>query len=62
MDANGLSYRTLMERCCLELNIDPTQVERIRKLPDVRLRSDEDVGRFNTFESLEICLNRINGL
>ena len=60
MDSRDLSYRTLMERCCLELNIDGTQIDRIRKMPDVRVRSDEDVGRFNAFEAFEICLKNIN--
>lgn len=51
-----LTYTNLMHICCEELEVKVSQVERIRKLPNTRLRKDNDVKRLNDYSSLEILL------
>lgn len=51
-----LTYTNLMKICCEELEIVESQVERIRKLPNTRLRKDSDVKRLINFQSLEMVL------
>ncbi|XP_022907960.1 ankyrin repeat domain-containing protein 40-like [Onthophagus taurus] len=51
-----LTYNGLQKICCEELEICESQVERIRKLPNVRLRKDADVKRLMDFQCLEIVL------
>ncbi|KAI4457022.1 ankyrin repeat domain 40 [Holotrichia oblita] len=55
-----LFYATLMKICCEELKITSDQVERIRKLPNTRLRKDSDVKRLTNFQCLEIVLKAPN--
>uniref|UniRef100_A0A1I8IZ26 Uncharacterized protein n=1 Tax=Macrostomum lignano TaxID=282301 RepID=A0A1I8IZ26_9PLAT len=43
-----------MDLLCQELGQDPVSVERIRKLPNVRLRNDADVGRLEHGQQLEL--------
>lgn len=52
----NLTYSTLLHVCCEELKIKEEEVERIRKLPNTRLRKDNDVKRLNYMQSLEIVL------
>ncbi|CAG9763127.1 unnamed protein product [Ceutorhynchus assimilis] len=49
-----LTYNALLKICCEELQIAESQVERIRKLPNTRLRNDNDVKRLTDFQALEI--------
>lgn len=51
-----LTYNTLLKICCEELQVSESQVERIRKLPNTRLRKDNDVKRLTDFQALEIVL------
>lgn len=51
-----LTYNHLLTTCCNELEILESQVERIRKLPNTRLRKDSDVKRLRDYHSLEIVL------
>lgn len=51
-----LTYNNLLKICCEELGIAESQVERLRKLPDTRLRKDSDVKRLKEFQALEIVL------
>jgi hypothetical protein len=51
-----LTYSSLLKICCEELELVESQVERIRKLPNTRLRKDSDVKRLNNFQSLELVL------
>ncbi|PAA82992.1 hypothetical protein BOX15_Mlig025226g3 [Macrostomum lignano] len=53
------SYDGLMDLLCQELGQDPVSVERIRKLPNVRLRNDADVGRLEHGQQLELVLQTI---
>lgn len=47
-----LTYAKLMEVCCSELSLNPKYVERLRKLPNTRLRNDRDVQRIG---QLQVC-------
>nr|XP_023027255.1 ankyrin repeat domain-containing protein 40-like [Leptinotarsa decemlineata]XP_023027256.1 ankyrin repeat domain-containing protein 40-like [Leptinotarsa decemlineata]XP_023027257.1 ankyrin repeat domain-containing protein 40-like [Leptinotarsa decemlineata] len=51
-----LTFGSLLKICCAELDIPENQVERIRKLPDTRLRRDSDVKRLKDNQALEIVL------
>ncbi|XP_063903597.1 ankyrin repeat domain-containing protein 40-like isoform X2 [Zophobas morio] len=51
-----LTYSSLLKICCEELELLESQVERVRKLPNTRLRKDSDVKRLNNFQSLELVL------
>ncbi|CAG9865155.1 unnamed protein product [Phyllotreta striolata] len=51
-----LNYSGLLTTCCSELEILESQVERIRKLPNTRLRKDSDVRRLRDYQALEIVL------
>lgn len=51
-----MTYANLLHICCEELDIKENQVERIRKLPNTRLRKDSDVKRLTDLQSLEIVL------
>ena len=41
---------------CSELNIQPQKIERLRKLPDTKLRKDSDVQRLEDYTELEVVL------
>ncbi|KAJ8923193.1 hypothetical protein NQ315_001747 [Exocentrus adspersus] len=51
-----LTYNNLLKICCEELEVMECQVERIRKLPNTRLRKDSDVKRLREFDALELVL------
>nr|XP_008196494.1 PREDICTED: ankyrin repeat domain-containing protein 40 isoform X1 [Tribolium castaneum] len=55
-DESKLNYRDLIETCCQHLGVDKIDVAKIRKLPDVTIRRDEDVQRFNRLEHLEVVV------
>jgi len=51
-----LTYAKLMEVCCSELSLNPKYVERLRKLPNTRLRNDRDVQRIGQLQEIEVVL------
>lgn len=51
-----LTYNNLLKICCEELEVVESQVERIRKLPNTRLRKDNDVKRLKDYQAIEIVL------
>ncbi|XP_044759643.1 ankyrin repeat domain-containing protein 40-like [Coccinella septempunctata] len=51
-----LTYKNLLKLCCEELQCSEDQVERIRKLPNTRLRTDNDIGRLVNFQEIEIVM------
>lgn len=51
-----LTYNNLLKICCEELEVMEGQVERIRKLPNTRLRKDSDVKRLKDYQAIEIVL------
>ena len=50
------TYSTLLHTLCQELCIHKKAIARIRKLPDVWVRGDNDVQRMKDFVELEVIL------
>lgn len=50
IDRAELTYSQFMAVCCSELGLNSKYVERLRKLPNTRLRKDRDVQRIKDFE------------
>ncbi|XP_076379268.1 ankyrin repeat domain-containing protein 40 [Megalopta genalis] len=57
---NNLTYQTLIEVCCQELNIDCNQIVKLRKLPNTKLRKDKDIQRLQNFQEIEVVTNTVN--
>lgn len=57
-----MNYSHLLTTCCRELAVNPQLVERIRKLPNTRLRNDKDVQRLCDFMELELVIKGQNRL
>ncbi|XP_042236373.1 ankyrin repeat domain-containing protein 40-like isoform X2 [Homarus americanus] len=57
-----MNYSHLLTNCCKELAVNPQLVERIRKLPNTRLRNDRDVQRLCDFMELELVIKGQNRL
>lgn len=55
-----LTYQTLIRVCCQELDIEPGHIVKLRKLPNTRLRKDEDVQRLVNFQEIEVVTNPTN--
>ncbi|KAL3272461.1 hypothetical protein HHI36_013941 [Cryptolaemus montrouzieri] len=51
-----LTYKNLLKLCCEELQCSENQVERIRKLPNTRLRNDSDIRRLENYQALELVM------
>ncbi|XP_047470060.1 ankyrin repeat domain-containing protein 40-like isoform X1 [Penaeus chinensis] len=51
-----MNFSQLLTVCCKELAVNPQMVERIRKLPNTRLRNDKDVRRLENFTELELVI------
>lgn len=56
MKCSDLTYGMLLTACCRELGVNVQLVERIRKLPNTRLRNDRDVRRLTDYQELEIVM------
>ncbi|XP_078053077.1 ankyrin repeat domain-containing protein 40 [Augochlora pura] len=57
---NDLTYWTLVEVCCQELDIDCNQIVKLRKLPNTKLRRDKDIQRLQNFQEIEVVTNSVN--
>lgn len=51
-----LSFYNLMDTLTKELQVEPSLVQKIRKLPDTIVRKDKDVQRLQPFQELELVL------
>ncbi|KAJ8678873.1 hypothetical protein QAD02_014660 [Eretmocerus hayati] len=60
LSRDQLSYSNLVKLCCDELGISTNQIERLRKLPNTKLRRDKDVHRLENFQEIEVQLNPPN--
>ncbi|KAK1119008.1 hypothetical protein K0M31_013781 [Melipona bicolor] len=60
LQQNDLTYQALIRICCQELNVDPNQIVKLRKLPNTRLRKDEDIQRLQNFQEIEVITNAAN--
>lgn len=57
LQKSHLTYSHLICIVCTEFEITPVQISRLRKLPNTRLRNDNDIKRLRDFDELEIVLN-----
>lgn len=55
-----LGYAALLQVCCNELNLQPMLIERLRKLPNTRLRNDADIRRLRDFQEIEVVTHASN--
>lgn len=60
LQRSHLGYSHLLTTCCKELAINPQMVERIRKLPNTRLRSDRDSQRLTDYTELELVIKGLS--
>lgn len=51
-----LTYSRLLRLCTEELDVNPTHVTRVRKLPNTIVRKDKDVTRLKDGQELELVL------
>merc|ERR1712150_60572 len=56
IEDNQLNYQSLTDVMCHELGVNSAQVERIRKLPNTRLRRDIEICRLQNYAELELVL------
>lgn len=54
----ALSYETFVCKLCVALGVQRDMVKKVVKLPDILIRTTEDVIRLTPFEKLEIVLHR----
>ena len=57
---SDLTYQTLIRICGQELNIDPNEIIKLRKLPNTRLRKDKDIQRLQNFQEIEVITNAVS--
>jgi len=57
VEENQRSFQSLKDLMCQELGVTSDSVERIRKLPDTKLRRDVEVRRLEDYAKLELVLN-----
>ncbi|XP_017790345.1 PREDICTED: ankyrin repeat domain-containing protein 40-like [Habropoda laboriosa] len=57
---SDLTFQYLAQLCCQELNVDPNQVVKLRKLPNTTLRKDKDIQRLRNFQEIEVVTNAVN--
>ncbi|XP_072765099.1 ankyrin repeat domain-containing protein 40 [Anoplolepis gracilipes] len=57
---SDLTYQALLYLCCKELDLNPHQVQKLRKLPNTRLRKDEDIQRLENFQEIEVVTDTTN--
>lgn len=55
-----LTYHALLCVCCKELDLNPHQILKLRKLPDTRLRKDKDVQRLRQLQEIEVVTDTTN--
>lgn len=54
IERSELNYQHFLVVCCSELGLNSKYVERLRKLPNTRLRKNRDVQRLRDFEVINI--------
>ncbi|XP_071493487.1 ankyrin repeat domain-containing protein 40-like [Diadema antillarum] len=55
---NALTFENLVQLCCGELMVEPSEVTKIRKLPNTIVRKDKDVLRLQDFQELELVTKK----
>lgn len=56
LPCNSLNYKDLIRVCCDELQVDESQILKLRKLPNTKIRRDKDVQRLVNFQEIEVVL------
>lgn len=57
---NELTYQALLCLCCKELDLSSHQIQKLRKLPNTRLRKDKDIQRLQNFQEIEVVIDATN--
>ncbi|XP_011643312.1 ankyrin repeat domain-containing protein 40-like [Pogonomyrmex barbatus] len=57
---NELTYQALLCLCCKELDLNPHQIKKLRKLPNTKLRKDKDIQRLQNFQEIEVMIDATN--
>lgn len=52
----SLSYEALLKACAEEIEVEVSQIAKIRKLPNIMVRRDRDVQRLKEGQELELVL------
>ena len=58
VEVPSLTYQSLLNAVCDELEIALSDVAKIRKLPNILVRKDKDVQRLREGQELEVILSR----
>ena len=58
LEKDRLTFENLVSIMCSELDIDPSNVSKIRKLPNTIVRRDKDVQRLQEYQELELVLKQ----
>jgi len=61
MPIGGLTLENLTVTACSELGVQTSQVARVRKMPDTRLRRDKEVARLQDYQQVELVLKGASG-
>lgn len=59
--SGGLTLENLTVTACNELGVQTSQVARVRKMPDTRLRRDKEVARLQDYQQVELVLKGGSG-
>ena len=57
VELSSLTYQSLLAGICDEFELTPSDVAKIRKLPNVLVRKDKDVQRLKVGQELEVVVN-----
>jgi len=60
LSRSELTYQALLFLCCKELDLNPHQIRKLRKLPNTRLRKDKDIQRLQNFQEIEVVVDATN--
>lgn len=58
LNRNKLTYESLVQKCCEELEIESKDIVKVRKLPNTIIRKDKDVQRLNDFQEIELVVQK----
>lgn len=56
VEVEHLSFQGLLKACCEELEVQPSDILKIRKLPNIWVRKDRDIQRMRDGQELEVVL------
>ena len=58
LPAASLTLESLLMVACQELGLEAASVDRVRKMPDTRLRRDCEVARLQDYQAIELVLKQ----